>query len=87
MDDLLEARRKSHEFRSSTMHDVVINNNGTMVGEALDETNTQLDIDAAMANMLGGMTAPEHADSRLFNLPGPDIASSPQVVRQACPED
>ncbi len=76
MDDLLEARRKSHEVRSSTMHDVVINNNGTMVGEALDETNTQLDIDAAMANMMGGMTAPEPVDSSLFNLTGADVADA-----------
>ncbi len=83
MDDLLEARRKSHEFRKSTMHDVVINNNGTMVGEALDETNTQLNIDAAMANMMGGMTAPEPVDSSLFNLTGADVADAAKAAGRA----
>lgn len=76
MDDLLEARRKSHEFRSSTMHDVVINNNGTMVGEALDETNTQLDIDAVLAKRPGIRTSPLDALSNITMEDVTDVAKA-----------
>lgn len=76
MDDLLEARRKSHEFRSSTMHDVVINNNGTMVGEALDETNTQLDIDAVLAKRPGIRTSPLDALSNVTMEDVTDVAKA-----------
>jgi len=76
MDDLLEARRQSHEFRSSTMHDVVINNNGTMVGEALDETNTQLDIDAVLAKRPGIRTSPLDALSNITMEDVTDVAKA-----------
>ena len=76
MDDLLEARRQSHEFRSSTMHDVVINNNGTMVGEALDETNTQLDIDAVLAKRPGIRTSPLDALSNITMEDVTDVAKT-----------
>ena len=56
--DLMEARRQSHKLRKSGLHDVVINNGGIRFDDPADVAQTEIDLDAVLAQNTGSDNLP-----------------------------
>jgi len=70
--NLLEARRQSHDIRNAVTYDIRFGNDGVV-----------LETDNTLANMMGGMTAPEQTGEDLFGFTGADVVDTAKAAGRA----
>ena len=70
--NLLEARRQSHDIRNAVTYDIRFGNDGVV-----------LETDNSLANMMGGMTAPEQTGEDLFGFTGADVVDTAKAAGRA----